>query len=749
MATICSLLVVFFFVGSSKSLQVDLQSFEYQRESTERSLTFNATAPKTFIEITPCNGHFNWTLANAANQVISTGRHGAGKPGMLGQLTSSTIKLVINSSIGSQYTLNVSAGYAGWKSPYIFYIVFVSSSAGNANRPQLPANPALTPYLTTNTSVSLSWDASTTPNVEYCIYYHPTIVADDSFVHSSSCSNHFMHPQASDPLCTSGTTYNLTRLAPGTDYTINMIAKSADNKRSSFLGVAVQTLETTDGIGEWAIVGREGPTILSDGEVFKGSLSERNGRNLFMEVLSGSAIKMTVKPCGGYFHWDVLGQDKQELSNGEFNSTGFGGLRGSFQRVAIKTNIQRVTPGIYAFRLRAGCRHSARCDQDVSFELLATTKNETVYPELPANNTLHFTEVESNNVTLTWDPSPTEKVTYCVIYYPASIVKAGDVESSSCSVLFSNQKAVGELCTNATTITLKNQIGHLLHANTTYRFNLVVVRQDQFHIRTSYKGVEVTTRVLSNLVSPINTASTPAAAESASLSQTANYQSISKASKITPTLLTSTAVFGLAFTTRPKPQGSIQRTEISFPIVQPMSLVTAAFLVSSVSIKETKARATGSSWTTAASSSSSSSSSSLEEKSAGPSSRSLGQSSVAAHILTSVLLERTKNFASTLLIATETSSSDSTSSSPTPFVSIDATATSTVSTASLSPENVATTTTSPEENSAAVTPSSFPSSVNAVNTTAKENSATTTYATRALHIPVSMSTLVLFIAFIL
>eukprot|EP00118_Oscarella_pearsei_P003529 m.14655 g.14655 ORF g.14655 m.14655 type:complete len:545 (+) comp25882_c0_seq1:2671-4305(+) len=496
MARVCFILM-FSLAVSCSGLQFDRESFEYQLENADKSFTFDlpASSPFLFIKVTPCNGLISWKLLKPTNDEVAQGSYTGFKRGTGTQLASPIMNALIHSPAAGKYTIKVSAGYAGWKAPNVFYTLFLSTSAiERKDTPQLPINRALTATLTTVNAASLTWDSSPTSNVEYCLYYHKASIADDSFVYSTTCASHFTHQQSSDQLCTTGTTYELTGLMPATEYNVNMIIKmKASNARSAYTGVVVKTLSTTDGQGRWGVTGRVPSVVLNTSEVYRGSLGGKQGQDFYVNVPSqGSSMEITVKPCGGYFHWLLLSPDQRQLDQGDFsgerNPTDSGG---HLTKAAKTITPPGIKPGTYEIQLRAGCNTTA-CN--VYFELLATTNNHMIYPELPPDDCLRATSIGSHKVILSWDPSPTQPVKYCVFYYPASLVKSGNTESSSCNVLFGDRKAISGPCTTSTGWTLENRTEYSrLYADTTYHFHLVVLRQDRPELRSSYAGIELRT----------------------------------------------------------------------------------------------------------------------------------------------------------------------------------------------------------------------------------------------------------------
>ena len=411
------------------------------------------------------------------------------------------------------YHLVIETGGGGWL-PHVFFEIFISSAVKQETAPRIPDDDRVRATLSTSNQVQLSWQPSTTSGVKYCIYYHKEDDVDYSFVHSSTCSTHYTHA-GTVKKCTTNPNFKVVGLVPGTTYNFNVVMTVPPSTiRSVYRGVQVGTLNTSDLVGKWAVIGRMETDVLTDRQI-KGSYVKENHERQY-DFLVGhpnKVIRFIVKPCGGFMEWIITAPNGTIIQQESFAGTDLSGvsMNGNLPRVSTDMTISNPQFGIYQITVRGGT-HMSDPSSYVYFHLFVTTDvNTHYYPELPKDDRIKVVEHSVDSVTISWSPSPTQDVNYCVFYHDVKYGQQDFVYSSSCSAHYTSVSIHGP-CVTGTTVTLANRTSNsLIYSGSSYYINVVVKKPSVSSFRSAYKAVLVS--LIDPTLSPSVTASDVAASE--------------------------------------------------------------------------------------------------------------------------------------------------------------------------------------------------------------------------------------------
>ena len=466
----------------------DPKTLEFQDQNTTNVYLYNVTTPSSvFIEVIPCGGEFNWTFSSPSGITLANGGYSGPQIEIGGTLTGHHNETYYNDDapLGVYYLrIETGRGIGG----FVYFQIYIWPSLRNSNRPQLPVDDRLKATVATTDKVSLAWEPSSTPNVEYCVYYLKKGDAVDLVVHSSICSTQFTQ-KGIGKLCTRNSNVNVTGLTAGTLYTFNMVVSlPSSHIRSAYVGVQFGTLRDSDLTGKWAVVGKMDTEVLVDHVLKDSYVREKYLREFdFAVERSSKSVEFLIKPCGGFLHWEITAPNETILQQGSFEESHELGFNAKgYLAGAAKNLILRNPPmGIYKVTVRGG-HHTDVANARISFQLFVTTNVHmgSYYPKLPQNKTLLLIKQRLSGITLKWDPSPTEGVSYCVYYHAVNQNPPYLIYTSECSSNNTNVSISGP-CVKETKVTLLNpKLDSLI-----YYIDVVVFEPKLPQFRSAYIGV--------------------------------------------------------------------------------------------------------------------------------------------------------------------------------------------------------------------------------------------------------------------
>lgn len=465
------------------------ETIEFQYENTMAVYFYNVSRLQSvYIKVVPCGGEFNWTFSSSSGIVLASGGYSGPHVETGGALTGHHTETYHNNGAPpGVYNFRVETGHG--ISGFVYFQIYVWSSPWNSSQPQLPLDDKVKAVSSTTDTVSLMWEPSPTPDVEYCVFYLPARDSVGPIVHSSICSTLFTQRGIKE-YCTRNHKVDITGLTSGTLYFFNMVVSFRDSHiRSAYVGVQFATLHHLDLLGKWAVVGKMGTEVLEDHILKESFVLERHLREFVFAVERPSkSIDFIIKPCGGFIHWEITAPNGTTLEKSSFkesheigfNTTGY--LPGE-----PKNLIFRNPPiGIYKITIRGG-RHIIRANQRISFQLFAATtvNNADYYPKLPHNKALQLRKQYPSGMTLHWDPSPMKGLIYYVCYHPVISNQKYFIYSSDCSL--TNNTNISTRGQTSATLIDPNLNSHMCY------IDVVVVDPKRPQFRSSYIGFLVNT----------------------------------------------------------------------------------------------------------------------------------------------------------------------------------------------------------------------------------------------------------------
>lgn len=207
---------------------------------------------------------------------------------------------------------------------------------------------------------------------------------------------------------------------------------------------------------------------------------ERTSRVHDYNVTTPRSVFVEVRPCGGEFNWNFTSPSGITLASGGYRGPQIE-TSGTLTGHHTETYDNRDTPpGTYHLQIETG----RGIKGIVYFQIYIWSSQRNLNrPRLPVDDRLKALMATTDKVSLSWEPSPTENVEYCVYYLKKTDTKDFAVHSSICSTQFT-QEGIEKQCTVHTEINVTG-----LAAGTLYIFNMVVSLPNS-HIRSAYEGVQ-------------------------------------------------------------------------------------------------------------------------------------------------------------------------------------------------------------------------------------------------------------------